>query len=297
LKYHLHIRVTQFNHPSLPFSRSQVLGIDVDFINSVQLSNHTGYQTIKGQVLSEKDLKELYDGLHANGIHSLYTHLLTGYVRNDEFLREIKAIVKNLRSVNPNLVYVCDPVMGDAGKMYVPESILPIYRDEIVPLADIVTPNQYEVELLTGMTIVNENDAWRGMKWFHDKGVKTVALSSSEIGGEDNLIAFLSSKKPNGELEKYKIIIPMQGPIHLTGTGDLFASLLLAHSSRVPIKTAFELTIASIQSVIEVTIKSMPHELRSGKLKPNAQQRELKIIQSKEHIESPKVKLHAIKVD
>lgn len=276
----------------------QVLGVDVDFINSVQLSNHTGYQTIKGQVLSEKDLRELFEGLEANNIHAVYTHLLTGYVRNDEFLREIKAIVKTLRSTNPNFIYVCDPVMGDAGKMYVPESILPIYRDEIVPLADIVTPNQFEVELLTGMKINNEEDAWKGMEWFHERGVRMVALSSSEIGEPDELIAYLSSKKDGG-LEKYKIVIPVQGPIHLTGTGDLFAALLLAHTTRLPndLKTAFELTIASVQSVIEVTINSMPEELRAGKVKPNAQQRELKIIQSKEYIEKPKIKLHAIKID
>jgi pyridoxine kinase len=271
----------------------------VDFVNSCQLSNHTGYHTIKGQVLSEIDLRELFEGLVANGIHSVYTHLLTGYAKNDNFLREIKAIVKKLRSTNPDFIYVCDPVMGDAGKMYVPESILPIYRDEIVPLADIVTPNQFEVELLTGNKIANESDAWAGMRWFHDQGVRMVALSSSEIGGPDNLFAYLSAKRPNGEYERYKIIIPIQGPIHLTGTGDLFAALLLAHTTRLPndLKTAFELTIASVQSVIEVTIKSMPEELRSGKVTPSAQQRELKIIQSKEHIEVPKIKLHAIRID
>ncbi|KAG5677347.1 hypothetical protein PVAND_007112 [Polypedilum vanderplanki] len=277
----------------------QVLGIDVDYINSVQLSNHTGYSTIKGQVLSEKDLSDLFEGLISNDIHSMYTHLLTGYVRNNEFLREIKSIVRKLRENNPNFIYVCDPVMGDAGKMYVPESILPIYRDEIIPLADIVTPNQYEVELLTGKEIKNEADALAGMRWFHDQGVKIVALSSSEIGGSENLYAFVSSKMSNGQLEKYKIVIPIQGPIHLTGTGDLFAALFLAHTTRRPndLKSAFELTIASIQSVISITIKSMPEDLRNGKIKSNPQQRELKIIQSKEYIEVPNVKLHAIKID
>lgn len=189
--------------------------------------------------------------------------------------------------------------MGDAGKMYVPESLLPIFRDEIVPLCDICTPNQFEIELLTGMKIETEEDAWKGMMWFHEKGVKTVVLSSSDIGGSDVLVALLSSKKSDGQFEKYKIVIPMQGPIFLTGTGDLFAALFLAHSTRLPddLKTAFEQTIASIQSVIETTINSMDEDLRSGKIKPNAQQRELKIIQSKKHIEKPNVKLHAIKID
>ncbi|KAL7050380.1 hypothetical protein ACKWTF_004058 [Chironomus riparius] len=276
----------------------QVLGIDVDFINSVQLSNHTGYTTIKGQILNENDLRELFDGLKANNLDTIYTHLLTGYVSNDEFLREIAKIIKALRAVNPDMIYVCDPVMGDNGRMYVEKSLLPIFRTEIVPLCDICTPNQFEVELLTEQKINNEDDAWKGMMWFHEKGVKTVVLSSSDIGGPKELIALLSTKKSSGEYEKYKIVIPQKN-IFLTGTGDLFAALFLAHSTRLPndLKTAFEQTIASVQSVIEVTIDSMREEFRSGKVKPNAQQRELKIIQSKKYIESPVIKLHAIRID
>ncbi|XP_046688578.1 pyridoxal kinase-like [Homalodisca vitripennis] len=60
----------------------QVLGIEVDFINSVQFSNHTGYGLYKGQVLNEKDLGDLIDGLSANKLDTSYTHLLTGYIGN-----------------------------------------------------------------------------------------------------------------------------------------------------------------------------------------------------------------------
>jgi pyridoxine kinase len=71
----------------------------------VQLSNHTGYKTIKGQILSELDLAQLYEGLTANNLHETYSHLLTGYVGNDKFLREISKIIKDLRKVNPSLIY------------------------------------------------------------------------------------------------------------------------------------------------------------------------------------------------
>lgn len=125
-----------------------------------------------------------------------------------------------------------------------------------------------------------------------------VALSSSEIGGSSVLLAFLSSKKADGSFEKYKMTIPKQGAVHLTGTGDLFASLLLAHSaSSKDLGHAFELTIASIQSVIEVTLSSMSPEKQEGSIKVSAQERELKIIQSKKHIEAPVIKLRAIKVE
>lgn len=102
-------------------------------------------------------------------------------------------IIILLRSTR--LLAVCDPVMGDDGEMYVPKELLPIYRDEIVPLADIVTPNQFEVELLTERTVNTEQDAWDAIEWFHNKGVKTVAISSSELGGADSLLALVSHKQ------------------------------------------------------------------------------------------------------
>lgn len=78
----------------------------MDNINSVQFSNHTGYTSgFKGQVLNEKELAELFAGLVANDLHNQYTHLLTGYVGNPTFLREIANILKILRSINPSLIY------------------------------------------------------------------------------------------------------------------------------------------------------------------------------------------------
>jgi pyridoxine kinase len=195
-------------------------------------------------------------------------------------------------------------VLGDygadgVGKLYVPESLVSIYRDEIIPLADIVTPNQFEVELITEKKITSESEAWEGLKWFHDKGVKIVALSSSNIGKENELVAFLSAMKEGGKVEKFKLSIPKQGPIHLTGTGDLFAALFMAHSTKFAddLGKALELTIASVQSTIATTLDSMPESLRTGKVAVTAQQRELKIIQSKKHFENPEVKLKAIRVD
>ena len=101
-----------------------MLGFEVDAINSVQFSNHTGYPHIKGQVLSDKELskfnekesiqdirfmcfftEEVFDGLKQNSLLSLYTHLLTGYIGKDTFLREVGSIVKDLKKANPNLIY------------------------------------------------------------------------------------------------------------------------------------------------------------------------------------------------
>ncbi|KAK3568845.1 hypothetical protein QTP86_017946 [Hemibagrus guttatus] len=136
----------------------QVLGFEVDSINSVQFSNHTGYKHWKGQVLTADELHVLYEGIKLNKVNH-YDYVLTGYSRDVSFLEMVVDIVQELKSANPKLVYVCDPVMGDNGSMYVPEALLPVYREKVVPVSDIITPNHFEAELLTGRKISTEKDA------------------------------------------------------------------------------------------------------------------------------------------
>ena len=83
----------------------QVLGFEVDAINSVQFSNHTGYKHWSGQVLDSADLTTLYDGLVKNDLHKRYTHILTGYARNESFLETVGEVIKSVKSVNPNAFY------------------------------------------------------------------------------------------------------------------------------------------------------------------------------------------------
>lgn len=80
------------------------MGFEVDFINSVQLCTHTQYKKVNGQILTEKDLSDLFDGLKENGLDR-YDYLLTGYVGSPSFLKEIVEVYKHLKSVNPNIVF------------------------------------------------------------------------------------------------------------------------------------------------------------------------------------------------
>ncbi len=85
---------------------------------------------------------------------------------------------------------MCDPVMGDYGPgMYVPESLLPIYRERILPLADVCLPNQFEAELLTDRKISTESDALAAMRDLHAKGIRTVILSSAELAPSGDLVS------------------------------------------------------------------------------------------------------------
>ncbi|KAJ8673649.1 hypothetical protein QAD02_004911 [Eretmocerus hayati] len=263
----------------------QVLGFEVDPINSVQLSNHTGYKVFKGQILNEDDLNVLIDGLIENDLDH-YTHLLTGYVGSASFLKRIAQVVHSLKQKNPKLVYVCDPVMGDNGKMYVPEELKDIYIKEIVPLADIITPNHFELELLLGERISTMSDLKSSIKEIHELGPKTIAVSSSDI--DEKLTSIVSTSKDD---KMIKIEVP-KIPAAYTGSGDLFAALFLAHSYlQDNVKTALENTLNTLHDVLWNT-----YEFSQSFKDPNTQKArkiELRLIQSKKFIENPSQKLKA----
>ncbi|EPB78872.1 putative pyridoxal kinase [Ancylostoma ceylanicum] len=181
-------------------------GFEVDPINSVQFSNHAGnveflnlpksYKYVKGQRLTDLDLSDLYEGLKLNEINE-YTHILTGYCGNAAFLTKIADIVKDLKSKDPSVLFVCDPVMGDNGMYYVPKELLPVYRDVVVPLANVLTPNAFELGEIVGFDIVNEEDCIRGMDIIHNIGVETVVVTSGVEGsqGPDTLCCFASTRE------------------------------------------------------------------------------------------------------
>lgn len=272
----------------------QVLGYDVCPVNSVQLSNHTEYGYFKGQVLNAEDLESLYEGLKHNKINGLFSHILTGYVGSKSFLEKVAEIIQDIRTSNPALTYVCDPVMGDHGHLYVPEDLMVVYRDIITPLADIITPNQFELELLTGTKVSSEAEAFEAMQILHNRGPATVVLSSTDLGTDGVLVALASCVK-SGEKECYRVEMPYLDAIFV-GTGDLFASCLLAwmHKDK-SLKSALEKTISSVQVVIKRTLESAKEAAGPG-TKPTMAQMELRLIQSKCDIEMPKIICEAVKL-
>ncbi len=134
----------------------QMRGLHADALNTVVFSNHTGYRTIKGSIMEIAEFRELLAGLEANGLLSLYSSLLTGYNARTEIVEEVGLLVDKLRAENPSFKYVCDPVLGDAGEFYVPAELAAAVRSALVPRADLVTPNQFEAELISGEPTMTE---------------------------------------------------------------------------------------------------------------------------------------------
>ncbi len=158
----------------------QLHGIDVSAINSVQFACHTGYEhRPKGHVLNGDDLMELLNGLQENGL-ARFDYLLTGYIGNVDFLHTVLDVLRTLRAKSASVAYHCDPVLGDHGKLYVPEPLVEEYKNHVVPLADVLTPNQFEAELLSDVTITDLPSALDALRVLHQHGARTVVMTSGD---------------------------------------------------------------------------------------------------------------------
>ena len=100
------------------------------------------------------------------------------------------------------------------------KELLPVYQEVIVPLSDVCLPNQFEAELITGKKITSEADALQVMQDFHGKGVKTVILSSTELGDADHLVGLASCKVSNTIIKVRMIILSIY--LSREGLSNLF---------------------------------------------------------------------------
>lgn len=248
---------------------------------------------MKGDVLDGEQLWALIEGLQANDLLH-YTHLLTGYIGSVSFLETILRVVEKLRTVNPNLIYVCDPVMGDDGEFYVNPELVPVYREKVVSVATMLTPNHFEAEQLTGRRIETEAEALAACIDLHAAGPSKVVITSLSI---DNMLTIVGShvQSRGKSPEQFKIAVPKLHS-YFTGTGDLMTALLLGWSHKFPddLDKAAELAVSSLQAVLNNTIANRSKTGASPEPKP--EQLELRLVQSVDDIRSPAARFPAVKL-
>jgi pyridoxine kinase len=269
----------------------QRLGREVWAVNTVEFSNHTGYGAWRGKVLGGELAEELVNGLDDRGVLSRCEAVLSGYLGDAGVARAVTVAVRQVRKAAPNALYCCDPVMGDTGRgFYVKPDIPGIFKNELLPLADIVTPNQFELEALTGIEINNVDNARRAVCMVHEMGPKVVLVTSyrgsshgggirDSHGGSGGQIGMLASDK-NGI---YSISTPeLPIGVGMAGSGDITTSVFLSRYLETgSLKKALELCTASIFGIIETSWQAYSG---SGD-KPVLM--ELQIIQNQNEIDAP----------
>ena len=207
----------------------QRLGVEVWPIHTVQFSNHTGYGKWQGRVFDAGLVRDLVAGLETRGVLGTCDGVLSGYVGSPEIGEAILDCVAAVRRANPAARYCCDPVIGDAGKgVFVREGVAEFMRDSAVRAADIVTPNHFELDHLTGRESRTLGEARDAVKALHDRGPRAVLVTSLAVEDTpDGAIDMLASDRTG----QFRLRTPKLD-VAANGAGDAIAAMFCAHYLR-----------------------------------------------------------------
>nr|WP_210260957.1 pyridoxal kinase PdxY [Enterovirga sp. DB1703] len=237
----------------------QRLGHEVWPIHTVQFSNHTGYGSWTGRVFDGQAVEELVDGIAARGVLPTCDGVLSGYMGSADIGQAILGTVARVREANPKAVYCCDPVIGDVGRgIFVRPGIPEFMRDHAVPAADLVTPNQFELEYLTGRetgTVAAAKAAIATLQGIGPRVVLVTSLHTEETPADAVDLAA-------GEAgDVWRVRTPRLG-LSVNGAGDAIAALFLVHhlatgSARV----ALERAASSVYGLLKRTAEAGSREI------------------------------------
>ena len=207
----------------------QRLGAEVWAINTVQFSNHTGYGSWTGEVGTGAQVSALMDGIAARGVLPGCDAVLSGYMGDVGVGGAIVDAVARVKAANPAALYCCDPVIGDAGPgIYVRPGIPEFFRDRVLPVADIATPNQFELEHLTGQSVTTLDDAKRAVAALQARGPRCVLVTSLRTTATPpDAIDLLAAEDGACHLLRTPLL-----PVAVNGAGDAIAALFLLHRLR-----------------------------------------------------------------
>ena len=224
------------------------LGHEVWPIDTVAFSNHPAHGGFRGRVVPAAEVGELVEGLAARGVLGRCDAVLSGYLGDPGTAAVVADAVARVRAENPGALYCCDPVIGEVGRgVYVRPGIAESFRDRLAPMADILTPNPFELELLAGVAPATMEAAHAAARALAGRGrgrlVVATGLRLVEAPGE---LAVLAVTREDAWCVRHP-----RRSVRVWGTGDAFAALFLGAylGARDP-RIALEHAVAALDGVL-----------------------------------------------
>jgi pyridoxine kinase len=238
----------------------QMHGIDVIAVPTTLLSNRPGYPTMRGQILDAELVAEVLVGIEERGAVDACQMILSGYLGSPDIAEVVADFVQRAKTRNPHLIYCCDPVLGDRDRgLFVKAGIPLLVRDRLCPLADLITPNHFELEWLCAATARTIDQVIGHARALSARGPSAIIVTSAELADtQEGQIEMLAIERAAA----WRVRTPKL-PISPSGTGDLFASLLV--SARVrgsDIREALVHAASATFAVLERTAARGTEEMR-----------------------------------
>jgi pyridoxine kinase len=204
----------------------QRLGAEVWPVHTVQFSNHTGYGAWRGQVFGAELVRDVVTGIEERGVLPKCDGVLSGYMGDAAIGVAILEAVTRVKAANGKAEYCCDPVIGDVGRgVFVRPGIPEFMRGKAVPEADVITPNQFELDYLSGIKTNSLADVLKAAKRLHGAGPRTILVTSLHVEDTPEDSIDLLASGPDGQ---FRLRTPLLD-ISVNGAGDAIAALFFFH--------------------------------------------------------------------
>ncbi|MBM3650284.1 MAG: pyridoxal kinase PdxY [Alphaproteobacteria bacterium] len=230
----------------------QRLGHEVWAVNTVEFSNHTGYGAWRGRTAPADQVADIVAGIEALGFLSRCDALLTGYVGDAALGDVVLDTARRVRAANAKAIWCCDPVLGDIDTgIYVKPGIDTFFRERAIPLADLVTPNHFELEHLTGMKVATMGEALAAARQLLRGPRLALITSLRRADGPADQIEMIAV----GRDAAWRVATPLIGfEIAPNGTGDAVAALFAARWIETgDVAAALGQAASAIFAVLETT--------------------------------------------
>ncbi|MFN8191305.1 MAG: pyridoxal kinase PdxY [Nocardioidaceae bacterium] len=238
----------------------QRLGHEVWPVLTVVFSNHTGYGAWRGPILAADDVRDVVTGIEERGVLPSCDAVLSGYQGSPAIAEVIVESVARVKAANPRATYTCDPVMGNAlSGCFVDPAIPPVIREKVIPVADIITPNQFELGFITGTEPVTLDDVLASADLARAMGPSIVLVTSVDQPDRPADTIEMLAVTDDGAW----IVQTPKLPMKANGSGDITAALFTAHlhATGSPAE-ALARTASSVFAVLKTTLESGERELR-----------------------------------
>jgi pyridoxine kinase len=258
----------------------QRLGVEVWPVYTVVFSNHTGYGEWRGPLLPADDVRAVIQGVEERGAFPKIDAVLSGYQGGEEIGDVILDTVARVKEANPAAIYACDPVMGNAKSgCFVHPAIPVLLREKVVPAADLITPNQFELGFLTGTEPRTLEETLESVELARAMGPSTVLVTSVERPDAPADTIEMMAVTGDGAW----IVQTPRLPMKANGSGDVTAALFTAHLLETGDPgVALGRTASSVFDLLQTT-------LDSG-------ERELQLVQSQEAIAHPRMQFEVTRL-
>ncbi len=237
----------------------QRLGCEVWPVHTVQFSNHPGYGQWRGSVFDAAHVGEVVRGIAERGALARCSGVLSGYLGTAEIGAAILDAVALVKAANPQARYCCDPVIGDVGPgEYVRAGIADFLRERMLPAADVITPNQFELERLSGKGSATRAAALAAAESLRGRGPRAVLVTSLHTAETPPDAVDMLACNAGG---RFLVRTPLL-PVAVNGAGDAAAALFFFHYLRAgDLGAALARTASSIFGIVRRTAQAGTREL------------------------------------